>query len=157
MEIFTLITALIGALGTVYTIISALFFNKPKLNIEFKYLTYFDNRFRGYIMIENKSRLSISISNIYFESNGEQYNFELNNKDIKLEPNSMVSYSTQPLPFYLQPLGSVGHYFCSVQQHKLPELDTPLKLVVCTNRRNPIYILVDIHQYPPQSGKIFLS
>lgn len=155
MQYLTLILSIIGTIGTVFSIIHNYYENRVKLNCHFKYINFGNSYLVGYIIVENQSQSSISITNIELTI-GEAHCYFMNqphwviHKQTKQGDNISESYVySMQIPFTLSAYGATGGYILSCPQ-TVPNLDTIGILKIGTNRNKTLEFSIQLSDIPRQ-------
>lgn len=138
----TTVLAVIGAAGTVYTIISTLIFQRRKLSVAVHSLKKSRNRYVMFVSITNYSRLPISVLDISLALNGRVYRCNLEptryserTETLKNQVIDHIAYYSMPFPVTLSSLAATSGYLCFDSIPKTEEVSsTDLILQVSTNR-----------------------
>ncbi len=141
-DMITLCLSIFGALGTIGTWIVSAIRSRKSLDVQILKACQLDQFFILYICILNKSRLPISIGNIFLIHNGKKYScvntppryWVIHSVSGKTVTASHTS-SDMPFPINLSSLGGTSGYL----SFELPEdifqnFSTPLTFEFLTNR-----------------------
>lgn len=140
-ENITLAIAIFGAIGTLFNWLLNFFHNRRNLKIKIVSIRKHKSDFLMYVLIENRSRLPISISSFSVKIGGAFYPCRLIPKKVRTDVSSGKGISTRT-PFYTMQfpvnIGSLGAasgyvFFDSYPQSVQP-ISIPLIFRVATNR-----------------------
>lgn len=141
-ENITFILAVIGSLGTIISTVNAFIRNHKSISFKISKLYSYGNSILLYVIIENQSRLPISINGISL-INSENLIFtpEISKKVIEIttkEHNEITNkkeFFTIKFPVFIPELGCVGGYlYFDIPQELSQNLPTQLSFQVHTNR-----------------------
>ena len=157
----TLILSIIGTLGTIYSIAYNIITSRVNIAAQIKFIDYRKPYLFGYIIVENRSNSTVSISNIELIINGKPYFFinhpHLVNHNLSKfngHENYYDDYTAQ-IPFTLSTYGALGGYFLSISSDTSINLDTIGILRIGTNRNKIIEIEIPLCDIPRQESTLF--
>lgn len=159
MSLITLILSIIGTAGTVYTIISTIFFQRKKLRIAIHSLHVNESFCTMFVSIENLSRLPIAISSVSVCLYDNVYPCHVDSvkvAEVTTRSGNVVNnvrpYYSMSLPISLSSLAGISGYlhFDNIPG-KLLRSSTELTVQVATNRGSAMRMKLDIHHLESNS------
>ena len=159
-QTITLILSVIGTLGTIYSLIHNIYANRVKLNCMLKYINFGNSYLVGYIVVENQSLSSVSITNIELIIDDDHYYFMnqphwVIHNQTKQGNNQSESYVySMQIPFTLSSYGATGGYILA-HSHTVPNLDKVGILRIGTNRNKTLEFSIQLCDIPHQEHFLF--